>query len=213
MAETGRQTRPYRSSLRRAQAAQTQERILDAAETLFAERSYAATSIDAIARAAGVSGPTVYATFGTKQELLRRLVRRAVRGGDGPLLDQPRALAVRDQPDQARQIVLFCADIAERLDRAGPLMAVVAAAAAGDEGLAQLERELQAARHGAIGEFVGWLEANGPLRMPRSAAADTVWTIASPQTHGLLRGARGWSRRRYAAWLAETLTAVLLPPR
>lgn len=213
MTDARKPTRPYRSSLRRAQAEQTQERILDAAEALFAERGYAASSIDAIARRAGVSGPTVYATFGSKQELLRRLVRRAVRGGDGPLLEQPRAVAVRDEPDQVRQIELFCADIAERLDRAGPLMAVVAAAAAGDEGLAQLERDLQAARHGAIGEFVGWLEANGPLRMPRAAAVDTVWTIASPQTHGLLRGARGWSRRRYAGWLADTLTAALLPPR
>lgn len=212
MSETDKPTRPYRSSLRRRQAEQTQARILDAAGKLFAERGYAGTPIEAIAREAGVAGPTVYAVFGTKQELLRRLVRRAVRGGDRPVLEQPRAREVRDQPDQARQIALFAADIAERLDRAGPLVVIVAAAADGDAGLAELERELQTARHAAIGEFVGWLETNGPLLMPRAAATDTVWTIASPQTHALLRRSRGWSRRRYAAWLATTLTAVLLPP-
>ncbi len=213
MSETEKQTtRPYRSSLRRRQAEETQGRILDAAGMLFAERGYAGTSIDAIAREAGVSGPTVYAAFGNKQELLRRLVRRAARGGDRPILDQPRAQRVRDEPDQTRQIALFSADIADRLDRAGPLMAIVAAAAAGDPGLAELEQGLQAARHAAIGEFVGWLEANGPLRMSRASATDTVWTIASPQTHGLLRRSRGWSRRRYADWLAATLTAALLPP-
>ena len=62
--------RPYRSPLREAQAAATRTRILDAALDTFLERGYAGTSVAAIARAAGVSPETVYATFGTKRGIV-----------------------------------------------------------------------------------------------------------------------------------------------
>jgi hypothetical protein len=42
------------------------------------------------------------------------------------------------------------------------------------------------------------------------AAAETVWALASPELHTLLRSRRGWPRERYTAWLEETLAAVLL---
>ena len=56
--------RPYRSRLRTEQAAQTRLRILEASGSLFAERGYAATTIDAVAAQAGVAADTVYAIFG-----------------------------------------------------------------------------------------------------------------------------------------------------
>ena len=51
----------YRSQLRAEQAAATRELVLDAATRLFVERGYAATSIAAIAEAAGVGRSTVFA--------------------------------------------------------------------------------------------------------------------------------------------------------
>ena len=53
-------TRSYTSQLRADQAIQTRRRIVDAAAELFAERGYAATTIDAVAAAAGVSRKTVF---------------------------------------------------------------------------------------------------------------------------------------------------------
>ena len=41
-------------------------------------------------------------------------------------------------------------------------------------------------------------------------AAAIVWTLASPEVHGLLRGERGWSQKRYISWLADTMTRTLL---
>jgi AcrR family transcriptional regulator len=50
--------------------------MLDAALELFLERGYEGTSMDAVARAAGVTKPVVYACFAGKEELFRALLRR-----------------------------------------------------------------------------------------------------------------------------------------
>ncbi len=49
---------------------------LDAAQYLFGEHGYGATSMDAVAAKAGVSKATVYAHFNNKQQLFAAMVRR-----------------------------------------------------------------------------------------------------------------------------------------
>ena len=61
--------RPYSSELRRQQAGATRSRILDATVRVMA-RGIASLSIPDVAREAGVSVPTVYRHFGSKEELL-----------------------------------------------------------------------------------------------------------------------------------------------
>jgi len=61
--------RRYRSELREQQADGTRTRILDAAVRVMA-RGIATLSIPEVAREAGVSVPTVYRHFGSKDELL-----------------------------------------------------------------------------------------------------------------------------------------------
>jgi AcrR family transcriptional regulator len=53
--------------------------ILDVAFELFVQRGYRATSMDAIARAAGVTKPVVYACFPSKAELFGELLDREER--------------------------------------------------------------------------------------------------------------------------------------
>jgi AcrR family transcriptional regulator len=50
--------------------------VLDAAFELFLEHGYEGTSMDAIARAAGVTKPVVYACYPSKEELFKALLRR-----------------------------------------------------------------------------------------------------------------------------------------
>jgi AcrR family transcriptional regulator len=50
--------------------------VLDAALELFLEHGYDGTSMEAVARAAGVTKPVVYACFPGKEELFRALLRR-----------------------------------------------------------------------------------------------------------------------------------------
>ncbi len=212
MAREVKPRRPYRSDVRVEQAERTRERVLEAAAELFQERGYEGTSVAAIARAARVSDETVYAGFGTKRALLGELVQRAVRGGDPrpvPEQEGPRALAAAT--DQREQLRLFAADIARRLERAAPLAAVVSGAARSEPELADLLARLHDTRRRNLATLVDALAANGPLALPPREALDTVWALTSPELHQLLVRVRGWKRRRYAAWLAATLTQLLVP--
>ena len=204
--------REYRSARRREQAEQTRERVLGAAERVFVERGFEAATVNAIAAEAGVSPETVYARFGNKRALLVELVSRAARGPDrSPILEQKGPRAVAAEADQHEQLRLFAADVVLRLERVGPLTAVLAGAAQAEPDLAGLLGEIHARRRKNLRTFVDVLAANGALRLDTPTAVDTVWALASPELHRLLTTTRGWSRSRYASWLAATLGDVLLP--
>ena len=62
--------RAYDSSRRQEQARQTRRDILRAAHDLFVTHGYGRTTIADVARAAGVSAETIYATYKNKATLL-----------------------------------------------------------------------------------------------------------------------------------------------
>jgi AcrR family transcriptional regulator len=203
--------RRYRSARRQQQTSQTRARILEAADAVFRERGYERATISAVAAEAGVADETVYMHFKNKRTLLGELVQGAVRGGDPrpvPEQDAPRALAA--VPDQREQLRLFARDISERLERAAPLVVLVSEGATGEPELAGLLERLHSHRLRNLRTLVDALGANGQLRLPRQAATETVWALTSPELHQLLVRRRGWSRRRYASWLARSLEALLL---
>lgn len=210
-----RKTRRYNSTRRQAQARETRQQILAAARVLFITRGFAGTTIEAIAQEAGVAVETVYTGFGSKRALLARLVDRAVGGDDAPtpILERPGPQQVRSVTDQRRQLQLFARDMAEIMERVGPLFGVMRAAATTEPEIAALLERLLSARRENLGVFVRWLAHNGPLRpgLSESEATDTVWTLTSAEVHHLLTVDRGWSREQYIQWLNDTLVAVLLP--
>lgn len=61
-----------------AMRAESREKLLDAALTLFAEHGYARTSVRMIAREAGVSQGLLYNYFESKHDLLRAIYRRGM---------------------------------------------------------------------------------------------------------------------------------------
>lgn len=207
--------RPYASSLRKLQASETRTRILDAAQSLFAQRGYAATTIEAVAAAAGVAVDTVYAAFGTKRGVLQALLNLRVGGVEAELdlLIRAGPQAVRRERGQAAQLAAFVADVSAILERARPVDDIIRGAAAVDTDIAALRGEAQAYRYRNIRELVSWLGAKGPFRsgLSEDDAAAIVWTVTSPEVHGLLRAVRGWSAERYVAWLQESLPRIVLP--
>jgi AcrR family transcriptional regulator len=84
-------TRPYRSELRKRQADETRARILDATVRVMA-RGLASTSMPAVAREAGVSVPTVYRHFRTKDDLFAALYPHVVYRGAMTRLPLPDSL-------------------------------------------------------------------------------------------------------------------------
>ena len=100
--------RPYRSPLRAAQAETTRTAVISAASRLFADQGYAATSIEEIADAAGVSRATVFTSVGGKGALLKTALDVAIVGDDEPisLPDRPRSKAIRGESDPRRYLGL-----------------------------------------------------------------------------------------------------------
>jgi TetR/AcrR family transcriptional regulator, mexJK operon transcriptional repressor len=89
-APRGRGGRPSLSA-----AAQLGDAILVAATDLFLRYGYAVTSIEAVAKAAGVSKRTLYARFDDKAALLQHAVARLIAGWRAPYeagLDHPMTL-------------------------------------------------------------------------------------------------------------------------
>jgi AcrR family transcriptional regulator len=71
--------------------AETREALLDAVDELLAERGWAACSLQAIVRRAGLTTGAVYSTFGSRGGLVAAaMLRRAA-----PLLQLPRARTLR----------------------------------------------------------------------------------------------------------------------
>src|ERR1700704_6990702 len=69
----------------REQALRRDARLLDVATTLFMERGFDGTSIDAVAEAAGVSKPTVYARYRDKRDLFAGVLRDRIQEWLAPL--------------------------------------------------------------------------------------------------------------------------------
>jgi hypothetical protein len=155
----------------------------------------------------------VYATFGSKVALLGAVVSAAARGAaDIEILEQEGPARVAAATTQREQLELFALDISERLARTAPLVRAVAGAAAGEPELAALLERIHDARLHNIRSVPAMLARNRPLRVEQEEAAETIWALASPDLYLLLTGPRGWSRERYAAWLADSLEAMLSAP-
>jgi len=215
MANVKGQRRRYESTLRQEQARHTRARILDAAQKLFSERGYANTSMDAIAKGAGVATDTVYATFQSKPGLLHRLLDVRVGGDDEPveLLERAGPQAVKREPSQRRQLEAFASDVAGIQERVRPVDDIMRGAAAVDSEIAAFRTRMHESRLDNMRQFASWVASKGPLRDGLSVddAATIVWTLASPEVHRLLRAERGWTADRYRNWLAATLIRTLLP--
>src|SRR3982074_3652403 len=151
MNRSGKVKRPYQLTLRAAQAESTRERIIGAAAHLFVRRGYAATSIDEIAAAAGVSRATVFTSVGGKPTLLKTALDVAIVGDDEPidLPDRPRSVAIRAERDPRKCLALYAGLVTEMGSRlAGIYEAVRGAAGADPDARALWESHLAQRRKG-----------------------------------------------------------------
>jgi AcrR family transcriptional regulator len=206
--------RPYSSAVRDEQAVATRRRIRDAAETLFLINGYVATSMSAIADAAGVSRPTVFNSFGSKVALLKEIADVRLAGDDAPidLLSRPRGRRITSATDPHQLLAAQAAFAAEVMERVAPLMEVVAHAAATDPDAAELQAAQEMGRFHGIGAAVDRLAELGALRpgLTPTHAKEAIFLISGLEPW-LLAKRRGWSRRRYEQWWLQCATALLLP--
>jgi AcrR family transcriptional regulator len=208
--------RKYDSTRRQAQANETRRQILEAGRKLFMERGYAGATIEAIATEAKVAPETVYAVFRNKKRILINLMNVSSPSGvedHTPMLERAGPRAVSQEHDQRRQLQMFAQDVAKNLEQVAPVSEILVNAAKTEQDVDRILQRLLNQRVEHMKFAVQQIASNGPFRekVEESYATDIVWSLTSPEVFLLLTRDRGWPKEKYAQWLADTLTRVLLP--
>lgn len=205
--------RRYDNSRRLEAATTTRKRVVDAARTAFLDAGYAATTISAVAAAAGVSAETVYKAFGSKPALVKAVFEDGV-AGPGAEPAQARAarasVEIRDPVERLRAFGRFVAEVTPRV---APLMLLVRTGAEFDEALSAVWREMNEERLASMTRHAQRLADDGHLRpdVTIDLARDVLWTYCAPELYDLLVQQRGWSPERFGAWVGDAYVAALLP--
>jgi len=207
--------KPYKSTLRAAQARATRRAIVDAAARLFIQHGYGATTIDAIAEAAGVSRKTVFTSVGGKTEALKLAIDWALVGDDEPvpMLERPHVKAMQDEPDARRILVSHARHVRQSAARTAPLYAVIEGAAGLDAGVRALAEDGRAQRIRGMRVMAQVLADRGALKpgLTPAEAADVLWLLMDPGVYHRLVIEQGWEPDRYQDWLADAFISLLIP--
>lgn len=202
--------RRYDATRRQADARERQARVLEAAAGLFVEQGYGATSIAQIARAAGVSPQSVYATFESKAGVLEAALGAARTGGEADRMHQmPAAEAVRHEPDLRARTSMVAALLRAGYDRSARLIAIVEQASATDPVLADLHARLREERRRSVALLTGPVPDSAFRRQSREEAIDAMALLVAAHTYTELVDGFGWSPDRYETWLADALYQVV----
>lgn len=207
-AASQRRRRPYSSPVREAGAEATRRAILSAARDVFTSSGYSTSTIEAIAATAGVSGPTVYAVFGSKAAILSALLAGA--GGDPDI----RSLADRTmrETDPHARLAAAAKVVRTIMERERALLGVLREAGTGRPELEAARRQVHEQQHSALERAVRPIAEAGKLRAgvtPVDAIA-TLTAIASPECYSLFVEELGWSGARWERWLAGASIRLLL---
>jgi TetR/AcrR family transcriptional regulator, mexJK operon transcriptional repressor len=157
----------------REEAEARDARLLDVATRLFMERGFDGTSIDAVAEAAGVSKPTVYARYHDKRDLFAAVLQGRIRKWLAPLSAAAEAQANDASPKSIKTTLheLSRHMVAYTLaPEAGALHRILSAQAVHFPELAKLANE------------EGWLRAvRGISSILRQSAAHGLIKVDNPE--------------------------------
>jgi AcrR family transcriptional regulator len=188
--------------------------VTDAARTLFVERGYAATTVEAISAHADVPPATLYRLFASKLGILKALLDESIAGDDAPVAvaARPDVAPLFDEPDPVVLLAGFAGVTTAINERTNVLHRVLVGAAESDPAAAELLAEIRDQRGRGQRQIVRALSRRKILQPRLSArdAEDRVHALMSPEVYRLLVVDRGWSADRYRTWLGATLAQQLL---
>lgn len=205
--------RRYDAGGRQEQARRSREAILDAAERQFLDAGYAATTVAAIAREAGVSVETIYKAFGGKSGLVRAVYERGLTGR-GMVPAYERSDRMREQESDPETIMRnWGALTAEVSSVVTPIRLLMRTAAASHPDLAAVLADSDRERLARMRHHARFLADRGYLRagVTPAEATDVLWACSSPELYELFVLQRGWSRSRFGKFVAEFMIGALLP--
>jgi AcrR family transcriptional regulator len=203
--------RSYDATRRQARAQETRQRVMDAAHDLFIDRGYARTTITDIARDADVSAETIYAGFGNKPALLRRIWYARFRGDeqDVRFLDRPEIQEMLAEPDLVLRLHRHADVVTPVFRRFVPLHRVLEAAAASEPSAAEMVAEYDAGRLDACTHYARAAKKTGQLAVSTAECRDILSaTLDGTLWHRLVHEG-GWTDRRFAAFLGKLWVSML----
>jgi AcrR family transcriptional regulator len=190
--------------------------VVRAARTLFLERGYPGTTIEAISELSDVPPATVYRLFSSKLGILKTLLDVSVAGDDDdvPVEERPFVRALLADPDPRKQLSGFAGITRGIQSRTEPVYRILVSAAASDPDAAALLAERTLHRQQNQSRIARHLADAGALRpgLGEREAADIIHALMSPEVYRLLVGDRGWAGEQYEQWLKGILIDQLLPP-
>ena len=129
----------------------TRNRLLEAAAQEFAAHGYAGTTVARLAAAGGVSVQTLYLAWGSKRELLRGYMERALAGDLGSPEDAGQRFTGLSPQQRVTELAALVTEIAER---AATGWRLYRDASAIDPEIAADWQELQMLRHQLISRIL-----------------------------------------------------------
>ena len=209
-----REARAQPSVASQARTRRTRAAVVDAARALFAERGFAATTIEAISDLSDTPQATVYRLFASKLGILKAVLDVSIAGDDEPasMLERPQVRALLADPDPRHQLAELAALLHDVMARTAPMHRLLVDAARSDPEAASLLAAIARQRGEGQNRVARSLARAGALRpgLRERDAADIIHALASPEVYGLLVLDRGWSGPRYEGWLTAILTDQLL---
>jgi AcrR family transcriptional regulator len=181
-------TRPYRLGRREESLKRTREKILRAADGMLGKHGVASLTMEAVARAAGVSRVSIYDHFGDRSGLIEALTWRMFQQHD---VDRVRR--ARLQEDVRRSLVDFVRENTRYQYSFGPSAMSLLRVAMDDPDAAKVVSLIYVeARRASIRELIDRLEEAGELAEGWSVerAIDVLMVITSLESlDGLIRHA------------------------
>ena len=209
--------RTQHSPLRRAQAAATRTRILEAAAVVFATSGFERARIEDIAKEAGVAYPTVYKAFPNKPALLTAAVTAAMTGDENGEDTEDSAIERQnwfqeqlDAPDAETQLRLIARNARRLYDRAGRLLETVRNAATADARIADLWQAIDDDRVERSQTTAKRLATKTRLRASVPSTARTLWALTIPEVYVLQVHHGDLVPDQYERWLADLLVGAIL---
>lgn len=207
--------RGYDASGRRERALARRRAVVQAAQELFDRDGFRATTIAAVARAAGVSAESVYKGFGTKAALAKAVFDQVIAGDDEPIpiAERPEAQAIQAEPDVRRKIALYVEGVGRRQQRSAKVQLLIRDGRHVDDTLEEVWQNLLTERLTGMTMLATHLHATGQLRpdIDLAETRDTLWTYISVELYELLVLNRAWPVPRYTTWLIHAITSALCP--
>lgn len=196
------------AGLRAARVRENEERIVRAAHELFARDGYQATTLTAVADAAGVAHRTVYVRFGTKAALLKRVIDVALVGDLAPVdvINREWYRTATTAPTLDERIAAMAKGSARLMASAADVIAVAREAEPAEPLLAAAAHAGRAATRDVVRTF--WARARDDKLLPAGCdlawLADTTSVLAHAETYLLMRETLQMTPETYENWLAVT---------